>query len=221
MSEVDAEYLVFGFIADIESNLSKNIIIPEAIKQLCFEYYFIFEQFVDHGDNIEMNKTNDIAWQIKRKGSDRCCNTIYGQQIVDPSKKEIRRYKWTLQLLAFKGMNGFYFGIDSSDKEFLNGDYTSRMRNKKQFYAFTVSKFVRRTETLQRKCHKLEFNVGDIICLILDVEQKTFGIIINDDMENSTKHNDVRIDNIKYRLAVTLTFSEQKVQLLKYETERY
>ena len=132
MSEADAEYLVFGFISEIELKLSSNIIIPAALKKLCFDYYYICELFADHGDNIQLNETNDIAWYIPNAVGK---NTIYGFQIIDPSNRRIKIYKWTLKILGFENRNGFYFGKDSSDKQSLNGDFTFG-RNKKPFYAF-------------------------------------------------------------------------------------
>lgn len=39
--------------------------------------------------------------------------------MVDPSNEYIKAYKWTLQMIDYRNIHVF-FGIDSSDKEFLD-----------------------------------------------------------------------------------------------------
>ena len=220
MSEVEAKYLVFGFIAEIESEFSSHIVIPEPLKRICFDYYFICEYFDAHGNHILLNERRDSAWHKYESRR----NTIYGNQIIEPShpnNKHIKIYKWTLKLLGFKKTNGFYLGIDSSDKQYLNESF-ARFKHVGDllpllpYYAFTVTKYLYSTEGLGTS--KLHFNVGDIVCLILNVEEKTFKIIINNNENNVAKHQNVVTKDVKYRLAVTLTHADHKVQLIKYET---
>ena len=219
MSNKDSQYLVFGFVAEIESKLLGTIAIPTPLKELCFKYYYIAEYFANHGEFIILNESRDIAWR-KTKDSKQH-STIYGHQIIDPSDKFIKSYKWTLKLLAFENKNGFFFGIDSSDEEYLEDHFTSWYYNKTPFYAFTVTKYMRRNGWGSKKANHLEFQVGDIVCLELNVKNKTFSITINDDPDNSAVHKDVTVENVTYKLAITLTFEYHKIQLIDYQTENY
>ena len=218
MSKCDSECLVFGFVAEIESELLSKCVIPRSLRELCFKYYYICEYFAKHGKYIILNEIRDIAW--RQKGSDQH-STIYGHQITDPSDKSIKSYKWTLKLLGFENKNGFFMGIDSSNEEYLENHFTSWYYNKHAFYAFTVTKYKRRNGYGSKKANHLIFQVNDIVCLELNVKNKTFSIIINDDLDNSAIHENVAIENVTYRLAITLTFAHHKVQLIKYETENY
>ena len=220
MSAVDADYLVFGFISAIESTLTSSIIIPEPIKKLCFEYYFICEHFVDHGRYMILNEAKDTI--SRKKGHDYTYNTVYGNQIIDPINDKIKKYKWTLKLLSYEDPNGFYFGIDSSDKKYIDASFAigGNYPKREPFYAFTVTGYKRRHAKYQQYIDTLTFNVGDTICLTLNVMDKTFGIVINDDESNSDKHENVLIEDMKYRFAVTLEGEKHKAQLIKYETEK-
>ena len=217
MSALDAEYLVFGFISRIEAKLSSNII-PDPIKLLCFEYYFIAEHFAYHGHKTMINDEKDIAGHTS---SDHFHNTLYGNQLIDPNDKTIKKYKWRLKILGFKNSNGLYFGIDSSDIGYLNDNYTNSYSNKNPFYAFTVTRFKRRHDQPQVRHGGDKYKVGDVVCLTLDVEKRTFGLVINDDDKHNYKHKNVIIKDVKYRLAVTLSWDHHKLQLIKYETEKY
>ena len=57
--------------------------------------------------------------------------------------------------------------------------------------------------------------------LMLNVANTSFKIIINNDEAKSAVHEDVIVEDVKYRLAITLKRSEQSVKLIKCETERY
>ena len=61
--------------------------------------------------------------------------------------------------------------------------------------------------------------IMDIICLILNVYQRIFKIVVNEDETNSAEIHDVRIKGAKYKLAVTLSHPCHKVQLIKYQIE--
>ena len=82
MSKHDSEYLVFGFVAEVESELLSKCVIPRPLKELCFKYCYICEYFAKHGKYIILNEDRNIAW--RQKGSDQH-STIYGHQIIDPS----------------------------------------------------------------------------------------------------------------------------------------
>ena len=166
-----------------------------------------------------MNESRDIAWHSKIIKQ----NTIYGNQIIEPShpnNKHVKVYKWTLKLLNFKNRNGFYLGIDSSDKQYINGsfcqDYSSNPLPLVPYYAFTMTKLLYSHDDIGTS--ELNFNVGDIVCLILNVQEKTFKITINNDENNVAEYKNVVTKDVKYRLAITLTYAEHKVQLIKYET---
>ena len=133
----DQEYLVFGYVSKIESKLSTQII-PIAIKYICLRYYLIIKQFGDHGSFIKLNENQNIAHYIGNSGQ---WNTVYGTNVIDPGNKHIKKYKWKLKLLNFDDhdRNGFYIGIDSSNKKFVEQDFTVHTENTNPFYAFTLT----------------------------------------------------------------------------------
>ena len=222
MSKRDSKYLVFGFIAEIESKLLSNNIIPKVLKELCFKYYFICEHFAYHGECIVLNEARDTAWNPN--GMNRASHTnLYGNQIVDPSNKLIKSYKWTLKILGFESMRryGFFMGLDASHKKYLNGHFMRWQRNTKPIYAFPVTKYKLRHGQPFIIEQKLKYQVGDIVCLELNVENKSFGIVVNNDPKNSSIRQNIKVKNVKYRLAITLSHASHKIQLIKFETENY
>ena len=98
----------------------------------------------------------------------------------------IKIYKWKLEILNYESDNGFYFGIDSSKKICLNDSYTVIDGQDKLFYAFSVTNYMIRSDAWIDT--HLPYKVGDEVCLILNIEEKTFGIMINNDIKNTAKH---------------------------------
>ena len=190
---------------------------------MCFEYYWIEEKFTNHGPLIAVNDEGDIAWQETNDSNGVLWNTVYGNKIIDTNNTFITRYKWTFKVLNFEDKNGYFIGIDASMKQHTNGDFTSSVVNNAQFYSFTATGWMyaagRNTKTVH---NKRQLEIGDIVCLQLDIKEKTLKLYINDLDAISTGHvfEDINVKDVNYTMAVTLSQKQHKIQLLKFEAER-
>ena len=221
LSLLDHEYLVFGFIANIESKNRFSISIPTEVFQLCWLYYTLADTFVSHGPSMQ---TLDSYYTIKRiDDGNHKSNTVYGYQTIDPMDKSIKKYKWTL-LCNFKCNNHFYFGIDSSNRMHTNHCFKNWKLNKSAWYAFNMRQFLFR-HNIQDSCqcaadwdHTL--CDGCIIEMEFDVRWGALKCIINGIEHRNMVFAGVDTKDVKYNLAISLRYKCQRVQIIKYETEQ-
>ena len=219
MSFEKAECLVYAFVAIIKSSLPGTTTIPECIRQLCLKFYFIAEEFTVHGPNIKINQSKDIAWRHDQSECILPKNTVYGNIVIDPSNKNINMYKWTFRILELRVKDGFYVGIDSSNKYYTHSHFTLGIYQSRRAYAFTMCGRTR-PKKASKYYRELIFNEGDVICLILNIKTRVLGIIIDDEVIETCHHN-VQMDHVEYHLAIAMHYNGQKIQLINYETEHY
>ena len=223
---LDLEYLVFGYISSIEAKLSGMIAVD--IKIVCLKYYAniaMKEKFGKHGRCIMLNEFHDIA-QGGGGFRQQIENTVYGTQKIDLYNQysegiiNPKVYKWTFIISNCRDAdrNAFHIGIDSSGELFTNGDFTNRYRNKYEYYAFSLTGFMRNRREM-RYVPKMIINKGDCIELILDVRKKTFTLKTAGDKDNVFVFENVKCENVRYQLAVTIKYIDHEIQLIKYETE--
>ena len=98
-------YSVFGYLRRHEKNKSLNI--PTMIKYLCLDYYLLSEKFTEHGEKMQLNKSQDtceaLDWR-KPLG----CNMVYGDIVIDNTDASITEYEWKFQI-RYTGKNQHYW----------------------------------------------------------------------------------------------------------------
>ena len=95
--------------------------IPLLIKNICINYYWISEYFTSHGSNFRLNDkknmvTNTGGW----------LDTAYGNIEID-SKPIL--YEWYFKIIQD---GDIFIGIDSSNKEFINADFSKKATSRFQ-----------------------------------------------------------------------------------------
>ena len=205
--------VVSGYIRQCQKLLPKNNIyytIPSLVEQMCITYYWIHEYFTVYGDNITLDKINNIASSILDEYN---IETIYGNIIID-DKPII--YKWIFKILKLESI--IIIGIDSSNKQFCNGDYATK-RNTNSYYSYGSDglKFGH-NESEQFEVegeYGYCFKTGDIVIMELNVFDKTLGYYINN------KYFGIAFDNIDfknryYNIGVMFVAAENSIQLTEF-----
>ena len=52
-------------------------------------------------------------------------NTVYGNHVININDSSISMYKWTLKLISSQELNPMCIGIDASNNERINADFTN------------------------------------------------------------------------------------------------
>ena len=172
--------IVFGFIRRCQMLLPNNnplYNIPSLVEHLCICYYWIREYFTSHGNIITLNENKNIAIS---KGDMWDTNTVYGNIDIDDKPK---LYIWLIKL--YSKTYSAYFGLDSSNKQFCNDDFSQYQHNCSEFYG------------------KTERNENDVIKMELNVLNKTLVFYINDEYQGIVFDN-INFKNKTYYFAVCL-----------------
>ena len=101
--DISVQFLVFGFVRNIEKVLNLNgndntlYIVSELISYLCLGFYFVNEYFGILGDSLVASNNNETI-QYKKNNTDTCNweNITYGNIII-PSTSTNVIYSWTLK----------------------------------------------------------------------------------------------------------------------------
>lgn len=162
-------------------------------------------------------------WDSKHKGEslsileetrllqtkDRCHACAYGIEEISNS-----RYEWIIRVNKYKypveGYWHIYAGVINTDI----ADMAVRANNAPEFagcYSFDVTKgSIANEKNIYTKFKRKVTKAGDIIEILLDLENKTVCCKINDkDVEES-----IEIKEGKYRLLVSLYFDKTELELL-------
>ena len=204
------KFSVFGYLRDHEKQESINI--PMMIKYICLNYYLLTDKFTKCGNQITLHDDNHIAIDIEK------CNTAYGEIIINDKDTSIGLYEWTFNVKL--GSSWIGIGIDSSNKEKINSDFTV---NDSSFCAvlFDVGTgkahawYNQEAKATQRDC---PLNMNEVseerITMILDVFDRTLKFERNGQLLEICIYN---IDmNKDYHMAVGMGFFQQTVKLTKF-----
>ena len=122
--------VVFGFMRQMQLLLPNDTNpyynIPPLVIYICLYYYRHYEIFTLCGDEMSINKTNNIV------KCHRYYNTVYGNVIIDGSSQAI--HVWKLKILE-NIRKYIYVGIDSSNKQVRNEDFSDPDVNGHSFYS--------------------------------------------------------------------------------------
>ena len=194
LKEIDqaSKDTVYGYIRIFNT----ETIIPMEICYLCLLfYYFIPEQFLKYGDNIDVSssdasngKSNDIANLDMRDSNEWVYAILYGNMIINPIKNPNAIIEWTIK----NEIASFVVGIHSTRK--ILGE--SR-------------KYVR------------AFSKGDVIKMELNIPKRELIFLKNDKHRHICRDIDTSKEYHLWATVCTIlsTASDNYVQLMDYQVK--
>eukprot|EP01084_Bolivina_argentea_P246958 413212_1 len=239
-----AQFIVFGFIRNIEMLFAAQITMPSDIVYICLLYYCQTEYFTKHGSNIILRDNDRIIEHTDQRYMDdeeRSGNTAYGN--IDIDKNICAKYIWTFKLNRI-GDASIAIGITLSyganceclfQGEFW-GDfllaYEPENNDTVCAYAYEFSKF----ESLYRISYdRSDGNVsadvskfdedcilmdGDEIKMVLDVPSRILNCYVND-IQHQDTDIEFDIDFVEskepFRMAISLN-KGAIINLINFET---
>ena len=202
------KYTIFGYIHKHEQ--IQSITIPLLINYICLNYYLLNEKFTKHGEQIELNPFYNT---IKLKNCTN--NTAYGDLIINDTDESVNEYQWHFKadLLGWIGV-----GIDSSNKQYINDDFTNPDVNKSLFYACILNPIRKEAylyNTYGLGNSKLNIEFFEHFKMILNQKNKKLKFEFNDE-KLTIYHPNINFNNIQYHMAIALSQSQGFVKLTKF-----
>lgn len=218
------KYIVFGFFRQTFQNINT----PPVIMYICFYYFHHPEIFSYHGSFMSLNKINNILTFKHSKPSNTKYNTAYGRlHIIRIDTKYI--HKWEIKLLSLDPQTDIIIGIDSSNMEHVNSNFSDNEINVvPSFYAMNRqcagkwNTWDTKTEInsplywMQEK----RLDAGDIITL--QITSDSYNTLIIEYFVNeyeALKLKQVRITDLGYRFAIAMN-GNGSVEIVRYSTTR-
>ena len=162
--------------------------IPSLVECICIEYYWVYEHFTKHGQYFSLNDERNVA---THKGFHD--DTVYGNIKID--NKPIL-YEWIFKIVED---GSIYIGIDSSNKAFCDSDFSERDKNKNDFYSYGY--VGKKLSHLKGEYYGSYFNPGDVIRMILNVQNQTLEYFVNDKSQGIAYKN-ISFDDKTYHMAI-------------------
>ena len=227
------KFTVFGYLHEFENHHEINI--PKMIKYICLNYYLLSEEFTKHGNKMILNKAKNM---VSKSGDNNATRTVYGNVIISDKDESIIEYQWNLKIKKVKKdvkYLWFSFGIDSSGKHQLNGDFSNDYWNNCEFYGLSMN-FLEEAVYL-RKHSQQDFDNNEIkeYAMNFDVKETTwydFKMMLN--MKNKTLkfefndenipiyHSDVSFKNNKeYYMAIAIYQDNLQIKLTDFMIKQY
>ena len=202
--------LVFGFVRiTLTQELSVSNV-PPIIQYLCLGFYFSRNYFAKCGkcigvsnDRMTVTAIEQAWWDTKYgwQGPGLCYTNIW---IPSMSNKVVT---WAIKIN--KMLKNMYFGIMSTD-DFDNGSRPN--------YGFTNNSTATFGDiTWKNPNYDRPFKQGDIITVVLNLNDASFGKIKNNGYLSILYKGIQRGDDIRYKLAVRPFYKDDSVTLLGYK----
>ena len=203
--------IIFGYLRNNQQILfkSKNnpyYNIPQLVAFIILSFYQNVEYFSEHGQSIKLNKkTNTISHEGKEYG------TAYGNININGEINAL--YIWTIKILLDRKC--IYIGLDSSNKKFINDDFSDYATNNNDFYAFCDG-YIYNQQILEDEYSELSVKNNDIIKMELNTKDKTLKYYIND-KDQGIAFKNIAFKNKIFNLAIGfLSRSTESVQLIDF-----
>ena len=209
--------LVSLFIKNMEKELNGKII-PSLIITTCILFFYAKEFFSSIGEymvtddelltlKISSNDNNPNSQKIAR-------NSAYGNVVIDDKYHCI--YIWTIKLLKVDVFYT-YIGMDSSNKQYINENFTSdRLYN---YYAMDHCGS-KHNHIEGEEEYGVEFGVNSIVKMEVNTKEKTIEYWVNGKSQGVAFKN-VDFDDCVYYFAVSLCTNEfdyaHCVRLINFE----
>ena len=208
--------IVFGYIRQCEINLLPNnntfFNISSLIKFICIIYYWRQEYFTSHGSCSKLNDEKDIVTNTEYK-----TNTVYGN--ININNKISCIYLWTFKIINWWIPTGqIFIGIDSSNKKFIEKNFTSHYNHKNPvYYAFDSDGYkISTDDQWADNEYGKQCKSGDIVKMEVNILNKTITFYINDKCYGIAYKN-IDFENKTYNMAVSMHGSTDSVQLIAFQ----
>ena len=227
--------LVCGYLRNIydESEREEHIT-PELVLNICLLFYFQREQFEVMIDGHSYKRPTFILSNNKRTASLQrgCYGSLYGNVKIDSLSESICRWDVTLECSESPLDDLTYFidlGIsgDEPDDEYLNVDIglpnnTFMCRgyheDSDDDQGFQDGNVFGSKECVKRDVmDTLIWKPGHVVGIKLDLKERNIEYFINDESKGITHQNIPIGEDIKYRLAVTMTCDGHQVTIQSHQ----
>lgn len=207
-----SEYVVFGYLRNMDSRFSLSSHIPPLVSHLCLRFYFIFECFDEaRTDCFKISDDRLTIANIKQCGYQ---HTIFLCKWIESTSKSIATWKFERNSTDSVGTIGF--GIISTDEEdLLYSDFCSvEPKHKPNYCVYNVGYKFENGKSGQNMTHQVIHK--NVATFILNLSKKTFScldakgdiMILFDDIEIS--------NNIKYKFAVQIRYYGDYLKLIDH-----
>lgn len=215
---MDSEQLcIFGFVREEQRSLSAGSYfnVPEPIVTMILSYYQLTEEFTKW--NPQCIRINQIEEATKVSMFDEydVGTTVYGS--VDITEYPHALYRWTFS--SIKRIGWIFIGIDSSECEHVEADYTE-CGNNHEFYSWGMGCKYSRPKGEQEHDCIADWDAADRIIMQVDTRSKTMTFDVSD-AKGIVAFTDIDFENDQtYRLAILLGCDGETITLDKFERER-
>eukprot|EP01084_Bolivina_argentea_P314136 544103_1 len=214
------EYLLFGYIREIEKIIritdSQFFVIPDSIIYLCLLHYYSNETF-KHCNTKVIKITENRATMMNTAYGGKSANmrwsTCYGSIKIPSFRKVI--YCWRFRIV--KKTSNMGIGISETiytrkNKCFMGGKLNSNGAR----YGYWHHGFKWDSETHYLVKYYTAYGTGDIVEMILNMNNRTLSYAINDDVVNVAFYDIKTGENIEYCMAISTLYKGDSVSILNY-----
>ena len=204
------EYIVFGFIRRVQNVMPKDnpyYTIPQLIIHWCLLYYCFGEHF-DAGNcstNIALNASKTIATKK---------HTIKGTYSVGMLSKIVSLgiYRWRFKIVKYSKY-AMSFGVCPINSEI---DLNSMLYHNEKAYVWIANQYTLYYRGWDEGWYgeKLQFKDGDIIDMILDLDERTLKYIVNGN-DLGIAFEDIELT--EYRACIDMCEEKTSIQIMSGE----
>ena len=175
LRDIDIKFkqIVEGYIGIQEKQTADKLMIPDAIKYLCLEYYLLQEYFDSFPVSQTILKVIDEKYKMQGK-------IIYGNvRTININDESIAKYIWKFKILSFPSQSDghlMYVGLRAEMP--LNSRFASRAQEYRHTIMSDLVKGYTYNGKSSRKLNVMP-EIYDEITMILDVENVKLGFAVN------------------------------------------
>ena len=202
---------VFGYIRKHQKLLDEDKIIAPLIYNLCLLFFYIKEYWAAY-DKV-LFKVNQQKDTFTNMGNGK--GTVYGNICIDSQIECI--YKWKFKILVNTETYGIYFGIDSSNKKFLDDDFSYfRADNQSKCYSYGDGTVYTSGKLTKYGDETLDgFLNVETVQIELNTKDRTIKYIV-DDIDQGIAFKNIDI-TLKYHIAITTYYEDTSIKILSFE----
>lgn len=224
------KFSVFGYLREREADGSINI--PMMIKYLCLNYYLVVEQFTKHGPHMVVNNLKNTAKMIFESNNapsiihGESANTVYGDDVINLADESISEYKWIFKITGDLS-HSFAVGIDSSNKKWINDDFTEPWKNKCTFYAWDIDAemgdvmlYDNGDDIKRTKINKYAEDKYHTVDMVLTLNMKDESLHFVFDQQEIQSHKNISLDVKQYHMAIYMCIPNQEISLQEFSIKQ-
>lgn len=223
-------FSVFGYLREHEADRSINI--PMMIKYVCLNFYLLEEKFTKHGTHMVVNNLKNKAEIIFEPNNNtpsiihgESANTVYGDDVINFADESISEYKWKFKITGDLS-HSFSVGIDSSNKKWINDDFSSTFFNKSKFYAWDIDTSVgdvmsyHHGDTKRTVINKYAEDEHHTVDMVLTLNMRDTSLHFEFDQQEMQSYKNISLDARQYYIAVCMCIPNQEISLQEFSIKQ-